>query len=154
MSFTDFFMEKENKSLILTITQAVAMVLALFTGPLISSNLFFSFLALLGLGIWIWSFVIMVREGSYNILPNLSKKNKLVTKGPYHFVRHPIYTGMFLLAGSLLLNYLTVWRIGFFLVLLFSTILKLEEEEKILNKSFEDYHQYQKKTKRLIPFVY
>jgi len=61
---------------------------------------------------------------------------------------------MLLLAGSLLLNYLTVWRIGFFLVLLISTMLKLEEEEKILNKNFEDYHQYQKKTKRLIPFVY
>lgn len=143
-----------DQSLVLTIVQALAMFLVVFTGPLIPGNLFLGLIALLGLGFWIWAFVIMVHRGSYNILPQLSKKNKLVTGGPYHFVRHPIYTAMLLLAVALLLNYLTVWRIGFFLVLIISTILKLEKEEKILIKNFEDYPFYQKKTKRLIPFIY
>lgn len=143
-----------DQSLILTIVQALAMFLVVFTGPLIPGNLFLGLIALLGLGFWIWAFVIMVRRGSYNILPELSKKNKLVTDGPYRLVRHPIYTAMLLLAGAFLFNYLTVWRIGFSLVLLISTMLKLEKEEKILIKNFEDYTHYQKKTKRLIPFIY
>jgi len=39
-------------------------------------------------------------------------------------------------------------------LLLVSFLLKLNYEEKILKKHFKEYVDYQKRTKKLIPFAY
>jgi protein-S-isoprenylcysteine O-methyltransferase Ste14 len=78
----------------------------------------------------------------------------LVTTGPYHFVRHPIYSGLILAAfgwallvnGSLTLVYALVLFIFF--------DIKSRREEQWLRQKYPDYPAYQQRVRKLIPFIY
>lgn len=130
------------------------MVLLFLTGPWIVKSIFLIILEIIGLTLWLWAFGIMLFKKNYGLFPEINRKRFLVTTGPYRFIRHPIYSGMLLLALALFLNYLNFGRLFLFLLLLISSLLKLIYEEKILKRHFKDYDNYQKRTKRLIPFIY
>jgi protein-S-isoprenylcysteine O-methyltransferase Ste14 len=79
---------------------------------------------------------------------------ELVTSGPYHLVRHPIYSGI-LLAGvgtatALSLMWLTaVVLAGIYF--LYSAIV----EERYMTEQFPDaYPVYKRSTKMLVPFIF
>ena len=81
-------------------------------------------------------------------------KPRLVRDGPYRVVRHPIYSGLLLaLIGSAVAT-----GSGFLPAAIGSGayfVLSLRVEEADMAASFpDDYPEYSKHTKRLIPFVY
>jgi protein-S-isoprenylcysteine O-methyltransferase Ste14 len=81
------------------------------------------------------------------------KEPELVTSGPYHRVRHPIYSGILLamLGTSLATN--IYWLIAFGVVGLYF-IYSARVEERLLSTSFPTtYPSYRAKTKMLVPFV-
>jgi len=87
---------------------------------------------------------------------SIQKNQKLIQEGPYKYIRHPSYTGLFLEivgVGLFLSNWLAIIII---LILLFpSLIYRILIEEKVLVKEFgNEYTSYQKRTKKLIPFIY
>lgn len=131
------------------------MLLAVFTGSLIPRNFWLGLWLFLALILWLWAFTTLLYQKSYNLFPQVRLKAKLIVQGPYLFLRHPIYTAMLLMALGFLVNDFIWWRMIIFLFLLVVTILKSKLEEKLLIKHFgEDYLNYQKKTKRLTPFIY
>lgn len=130
------------------------MLLAVFIGHLIPRNFWLGLWLLLALILWLWAFTTLLCQGSYHLFPQVISKAKLITQGPYHLIRHPIYIAMLLMALGFLVNDFSWWRMIIFLFLLIITILKLKLEEKFLLKHFKEYKSYQKKTKKLIPFVY
>jgi len=79
----------------------------------------------------------------------------LVTTGPYRYVRHPLYLMGFVGFSSLALIS-EVWILGVLLgVLCLFLIKRIPEEEKNLEEKFgQDYTDYKRKTKRLIPFFW
>lgn len=86
---------------------------------------------------------------------SLKENHKLITTGPYKYVRHPIYTGMALmLIGTFIpIDTLLTLILGF-LVLAY-LIYKLKKEEDLLTKQFpKEYIEYKKQTKVLIPFIW
>jgi protein-S-isoprenylcysteine O-methyltransferase Ste14 len=90
-----------------------------------------------------WSGVVTLKEG-----------HELVERGPYRFVRHPIYTGILTMffATALARGHLS----GFVgtLLMFASFWIKLRDEEKLMLQQFpERYADYRRRTKRLIPFV-
>ena len=85
----------------------------------------------------------------------IKSEHELVTTGLYHYVRHPIYTGVLTLALGVLLSFGTLGACVGFLIIVAAIILKLRDEEKILASHFaEQYLHYRKRTKILIPFVW
>ncbi|HUC02258.1 MAG TPA: isoprenylcysteine carboxylmethyltransferase family protein [Candidatus Paceibacterota bacterium] len=86
--------------------------------------------------------------------PSIKEGHELVTTGPYRFVRHPIYTGMILaLFGSALVNG-AVWFIVF-AVFAGMFLWRIPVEEGYMMRLFPDqYPEYKKRTKALIPFVW
>ena len=107
----------------------------------------------LGLIVCIWARATLGRNWSGAV--TLKQDHELIERGPYRWVRHPIYTGLLLmfLATALLLGR-TGGLIGVVLVFL-SFWIKLGDEEKVMLKQFPDqYATYQRRTKRIIPFIF
>lgn len=107
------------------------------------SGLLLSFAARIWLG-KNWSAQITIKEN-----------HELVETGPYRISRNPIYTG-FLLAfcGTAMSLGLIKGYLGI-VVLLICLLIKISGEEKFMLELFTDrYRNYQKKVKKLIPFLY
>ena len=84
----------------------------------------------------------------------LKEGHELIERGPYRFVRHPIYTGILaMLAGTAIaLGYFGGF-IGFLLVFV-SFWVKLKREEDLMLEHFPaKYAAYQRRVKRIIPFL-
>lgn len=80
---------------------------------------------------------------------------KVITVGPYRFIRHPMYLGaIFLFIGtSLALG--SWWTLLLIPVLLSILVARILNEEKILVRDLPGYAKYQKKVRtRLIPFIW
>jgi protein-S-isoprenylcysteine O-methyltransferase len=84
----------------------------------------------------------------------IKQDHEIVRRGPYAFVRHPIYSGFLL---SALGTALAIGEVRELLGLGFVYLgfwLKLRTEEAFLVEQFgAEYTQYQRETKALIPFV-
>ncbi|MFX1286776.1 MAG: methyltransferase family protein [Promethearchaeota archaeon] len=98
--------------------------------------------------------IILGRESS--IVIGIETDHKLITKGPYHIIRHPIYTGAsFLFLGYSFSFSSLICSIVILLILMLWLDKRITLEEKLLIQTFgKEYLNYMKYTKRLIPFIY
>ena len=111
-----------------------------------------AFLCIAGLGLALWARVILGRN--WSAVVTLKEEHELIERGPYQFVRHPIYTGILTMfcGTALLLGHLA----GFIgILLMFASFwIKLGHEERLMLQKFPDrYAAYQKRAKRIIPFL-
>jgi protein-S-isoprenylcysteine O-methyltransferase Ste14 len=84
----------------------------------------------------------------------LKENHELMQRGPYHLVRHPIYTGLLLMGVATAINY-DEWYgfviMGVVIVLFF---FKIRLEERLMTENFPDqYPQYRQRVKAIIPFI-
>ncbi|MGH6763707.1 MAG: protein-S-isoprenylcysteine O-methyltransferase [Phyllobacterium sp.] len=93
---------------------------------------------------------------NWSITLEIRDKHELVCRGPYAFVRHPMYTS-FLLMGLGQAFLLSNWVAGLaglvgFAVLFF---LRVDKEERMMLEVFgPQYRAYMERTKRIIPYLY
>jgi protein-S-isoprenylcysteine O-methyltransferase Ste14 len=109
-------------------------------------------LCLCGLGFCLWARAVLGRNWSGTV--TLKENHELIVRGPYQLVRHPIYTGLLamLIATAIEQGHIA-GMIGLVLVFL-SFWIKLNNEEQLMLAQFSDqYHAYQLRTKRIVPFV-
>jgi protein-S-isoprenylcysteine O-methyltransferase Ste14 len=83
--------------------------------------------------------------------PIPGKNAELVTDGLYRFVKHPIYSGLILVALALTITGGFFPHILFFVALLFLLNYKAKFEEELLTKTYAGYADYSKKTGRFVP---
>jgi protein-S-isoprenylcysteine O-methyltransferase Ste14 len=104
-----------------------------------------------GIGVAVWARIFLGRNWG---MPMTQKDEpELVTRGPYAFVRNPIYTGILLaLLGTSLATNL-YWLIAFAISAAYF-VRSARVEERVLASSFPvEYPPYRARTKMLIPFV-
>jgi protein-S-isoprenylcysteine O-methyltransferase Ste14 len=91
-----------------------------------------------------WSSAASVKEG-----------HELVTSGPYRLVRHPIYAGfLWAMLGAALTEVGLLW-IAALAILTPVFAYRMSVEEKLMAGEFpEQYPEFQRRTKRVIPFVW
>jgi protein-S-isoprenylcysteine O-methyltransferase Ste14 len=90
-----------------------------------------------------WSSTVTYREG-----------HELIVRGPYRFVRHPMYTGFLLMICGTAINLGNISGLAALTVCALGTWWKLRQEEALLQKHFPNtYPDYKSRTKALIPFV-
>jgi protein-S-isoprenylcysteine O-methyltransferase Ste14 len=87
-------------------------------------------------------------------LSMLPEARRLVTRGPYRLVRHPLYVSEALALVGVTLQYLSPLALT---LLVFQCIFQLERmtnEERVLARTFPEYRDYMAATARLVPGVY
>lgn len=96
----------------------------------------------------------VVLGSAYSTARNFSKPDHLIQRGPYSYVRHPVYSGTFLMGLGF---ELVVASYLFFVVLILGAAVIYscaKEEEKRLVNWFPEYRNYQKRVKKFIPFIF
>ena len=94
------------------------------------------------------------RLGNFNIRPELRSGARLVTGGPYRWIRHPMYASVLLGVGAFAYADPRPWRLVMLVALLVVLIAKAAREENYLRAAFPEYAAYAARTWRLMPFVY
>lgn len=101
----------------------------------------------------------LLLAGLFRLGPNLTPMPYpkphaiLVQTGPYRLVRHPMYAGGIALAFGWALLVGSWLTLGYATVLLIFLDFKSAREERWLIEKFPDYPEYQKRVRKIIPFI-
>jgi protein-S-isoprenylcysteine O-methyltransferase Ste14 len=106
-------------------------------------------LVIVGTGFAICAVLVLGR--SISVLP---EARRLVTRGPYALVRHPLYFGEMIAVAGVALQYLSVAALLLLGLVWAFQIQRMRYEELVLFRSFPEYGDYKARTARLIPGVY
>jgi protein-S-isoprenylcysteine O-methyltransferase Ste14 len=90
---------------------------------------------------------------NFSTVLHVHSKQTLITNGPYHRVRHPMYTVLFLLSVGLMLVTAN-WTIGLFWLggLIGVVANRIDHEEAVMLEQFGDqYRDYMRRTNRFLP---
>lgn len=113
-------------------------------------------LVIYGMGYLLMTWALITLGSNYQLGGSVPRtEDKMITRGPYKLVRHPMYTAA--LSISLGLTCLTQSGV-FFLVFWFYLLLIIPlipvEEDGLRNAYGKQYDEYRLKVKKLLPFVY
>lgn len=98
----------------------------------------------------------VLRENTYlSRTVEIQENQKVIDTGLYGIVRHPMYSATIIMFLTIPIILGSIFSFLIFLIYPISIILRLKNEEKILEEGLEGYTEYKKKVKyRLIPFLF
>ena len=105
-----------------------------------------------GMAFLVWARLVLGRNWSQTV--SVKEGHELVTLGPYRYVRHPMYTGCLIACIGSAIVCAGAWI--FLLVVLGALFLwRVGAEDKLMAQQFpNEYSDYRRRTKALIPFVW
>lgn len=154
--------KNDKKSLIIFwITIPTSITLAFFNAKYanwdtINYYLMLSGLAIFGLGVLIRWISILQLKKDFTVDVAINKTHKLKETGMYKFIRHPSYLGLFLIVLGLSIAMNTLISLFVLSIPVFLAIVyRIKIEEQILISEFgNNYKEYMKRTKKIIPFIF
>lgn len=143
--------------LVLLIAMAIAFFMINHDAILWSYTLMIGIIAdivtLIGLIIMLWARTVL--GGNWSTSTVLKWNHELMQRGPYRYVRHPIYSGLLLMVLGAAIFYGRAIFFVAFAVSFITSRLRAREEEKLLTRHFpEEYPNYKARVKAFIPFVF
>jgi protein-S-isoprenylcysteine O-methyltransferase Ste14 len=84
----------------------------------------------------------------FGVLP---EARGLVTRGSYRLVRHPVYLGELGACAGLVIGAPTTWNLFAAAALLAAQLVRMQLEERALEREFPEYAAYAARTPRLFP---
>ena len=91
---------------------------------------------------------------SFHYQANPADDAQLVTRGPYQYVRHPIYFAIFLATWAGVIDHIELLSVTLAVFVSIALGVRAYSEETLLRDRFPEYQQYQRTTKQFIPFCY
>jgi protein-S-isoprenylcysteine O-methyltransferase Ste14 len=107
-----------------------------------------------GIGLRAWSIAALGRFFQYRV--EVQPGHRVVTEGPYRFVRHPSYTGLALvLAGIALATGDVLSLVAVAILAGVGLTVRIRAEERVLNDALGDrYRRFAEERKRLVPGIW
>jgi protein-S-isoprenylcysteine O-methyltransferase Ste14 len=108
-----------------------------------------SLLSLVGTGLSVFALAHLGRSFSL-----MAEARRLVTSGPYRFMRHPLYVFEAVASLGIVLQFYSFYTVLIYLAYCFLQFQRMKNEEVVLEVVFPEYQTYKLKTARLIPGIY
>jgi protein-S-isoprenylcysteine O-methyltransferase Ste14 len=138
-------------SLVATAVLAVAVVLLLFRRWLFAIGPAAIALQVLAALLMLWARLTFgVRSFHAGANPS---EGGLVTRGPYHFIRHPIYAAILLFVWAGAASHAAVSSLSLAAIATVATAVRITAEEHFLRAAYPEYAAYAARTRRVIPFI-
>jgi protein-S-isoprenylcysteine O-methyltransferase Ste14 len=98
----------------------------------------------------------VLRENPYSASTiQIAEDQRVISTGPYAIVRHPMYSGSFVLVAGIPLALGSWWGLLTFVPTVAGITWRLLEEEKFLSKNLPGYGEYAQKVRyRLVPHLW
>jgi protein-S-isoprenylcysteine O-methyltransferase Ste14 len=111
-------------------------------------------LVVMGIGLCLWARLCLGEYTSGKIRAGAA--HVLIQGGPYRFLQHPIYSGMLLVGLGVAVGYASVIGLLTVSVLLIpGLVYRISVEERVQAERFgQEFGEYQRRTKRLVPGVW
>lgn len=94
-------------------------------------------------------------RGFFSETLTIKPGHKLITNGPYRFIRHPIYLSEIFYFLSIPIFFSSHFGFVIMLALIPMLLYRIRIEERLLISKFgEEYMEYTRRTKKLIPYFY
>ncbi len=135
------------------IIQFTTLVFILVTAPVIAESVQGILVQVAGLFIGGMA-VFTLGIGNFKIAPLVKINGRFIDKGIYSLIRHPMYLSLILITFALVSDYFSWPRLLIAILLCLNLLAKLHIEEFYLNRYYNQYEDYMKRTHRLIPFLY
>jgi protein-S-isoprenylcysteine O-methyltransferase Ste14 len=103
------------------------------------------------LGVSLFAFAVFQLGFNLSPFPRPKSSLKIIKTGVFKYIRHPIYTGLFISLLAYALYSHSSSKIIITILLLIWFYFKSAYEEKLLIQKFPDYMAYKKKTGRFFP---
>jgi len=106
--------------------------------------------------VWLVATAVRTLGRQWAVAARLVEDHKLITAGPYNYVRNPIYTGMLgmLIATGLAMEH---WLALMVAIILFMAglVIRVRTEEKLLRAAFgQEFEDYAKRVPAVVPGIY
>ncbi len=133
---------------------AVGGTFYLYTQQLIfSTNILAITIQVLSVILMIWARITFGTR-SFHASADVTR-GKLVTNGPYHYLRHPIYAAIIYFFWACIIPFPFMKTILAVLLITFGLLTRIFLEEKFLIETYnQQYVVYSTHAKRIIPFIF
>ena len=105
-----------------------------------------------GAAFTVWARITLGRNWSAEV--TFKQDHELIESGPYALARHPIYTGLIVMALGTAINYGRAIGFGLLVALCGGLWWKARQEERMMSRHFPGaYAEYKTRVRAIIPFV-
>ena len=105
-----------------------------------------------GAAFTVWARITLGRNWSAEV--TFKQDHELIESGPYALARHPIYTGLIVMALGTAINYGRALGFALLIALCGGLWWKARQEERVMSRHFPDaYAEYKTRVHAIIPFV-
>jgi protein-S-isoprenylcysteine O-methyltransferase Ste14 len=109
-------------------------------------------ISIIGSVFWIYSQIVLGRYWSPQL--QIQNKHKIITEGPYRYIRHPIYSAMMIWAVGIGLFTANIIFIVFVLSFFIFFLVRVPKEEVMMIETFGDeYMLYKQSTGKYFPKI-
>ena len=78
----------------------------------------------------------------------------IIRRGPYRFIRHPMYSAALLFVWAAVVSHLSVLTLAIGIAVTAVVIARVIAEERLLGAQYPEYHDYARSTRALLPYVF
>ena len=130
----------------------LALIILILRESIIAKGLYAILIQILAVILMIWA---RVKFGfrSFHAAADPTEGG-LITTGPYHYLRHPIYAAIIYFIWAGIFSHFSPLNILVGLIATAGLLVRIFAEERLVIEKYPEYSGYALRTKRIIPFIF